>query len=161
MGVIISDFRKEHGFLNTFFDRDGLVEYDGLVYRSVEAAFQAAKLVGPTEEETRKLREPFQTITPREAKLAGSKIQRSDWDKIKLQVMYDITYSKFLRNRDLRRRLIRTGGFQLINGNTKHDNFYGECMCNKCKNKAKANHLGKILMQVRDRLIFEEDTGVI
>ena len=40
----------------------------------------------------------------------------------------------------------------LIKGNSYHDNYWGSYSCKKCAGKPKLNWLGKILMDVRDKL---------
>ena len=40
----------------------------------------------------------------------------------------------------------------LIEGNTWHDNYWGDCSCNRCKSKSGENMLGILLMELRDKL---------
>ena len=40
----------------------------------------------------------------------------------------------------------------LIEGNYWHDNYWGNCLCPKCKEIEGQNQLGKILMKVRSTL---------
>lgn len=58
-------------------------------------------------------------------------------------------FSRGTRYRDL---LDQTKGEQIIEGNIWHDNFWGNCSCNKrpeCVKEGK-NHLGMLLMKIRD-----------
>ena len=67
--------------------------------------------------------------------------------------MYEICKAKFLQNEDLRIRLLATGDEYLEEGTTGwHDNYWGNCECEKCKNIEGKNTLGKILMRVRKEL---------
>ena len=54
------------------------------------------------------------------------------------------------KNPSLRERLLKTDECELIEGNYWHDNFWGMCTCDHCKDKAKHNHLGKLLMKIRN-----------
>lgn len=65
--------------------------------------------------------------------------------------MYDILKTKFSDD-DLKARLLLTGDKKLIEGNTWHDNFWGDCTCKKCETVERKNTLGKLLMKLRDEL---------
>lgn len=141
----------EYGFLSNFYIAP--VKYEGMMYMSNEAAFQAAKIKMNTNEVTDTFREPFTHMTPSKAKQAGRRCQlRPDWEIIKDQVMYEVVKDKFTRNPELRAKLLATGDAELIEGTTWHDNYWGNCSCEKCKNKHGRNQLGKTLMRVRSEL---------
>lgn len=63
--------------------------------------------------------------------------------------MEEILRMKFTQNTKLRKRLLATRNERLVEGNTWHDNFWGECYCPHCENKVGLNHLGKLLMEIR------------
>lgn len=141
----IAAFSGEHRFLSNFW----LVEIEmpprwrlpvdfGLKYRSTEHAYQAVK----TLDEGDRLWVQ-QARTAGEAKKRGSQVTlRGDWDNIKLDVMWDLIVEKF-SHPDLRERLLGTGDAELIEGNHWGDTFWGVCRGEG------ANHLGRILMDVR------------
>ena len=142
---MIREFRGQYYFLSNFFNAP--VTYQGVSYKNNEAAFQSVKL------ENIKDREAFSNLDPSSAKHLGRKVNlRADWENIKLNVMYDIVKAKFSQNEKLKQLHLATGDKELIEGNTWHDNTYGNCFCPKCQNKKGINHLGKILMQVRSEL---------
>ena len=58
---------------------------------------------------------------------------------------------KFYQNPELLQKLIDTGDEELVEGNTWHDNFWGNCTCEKCRDIPGENHLGKILMDIRKK----------
>jgi ribA/ribD-fused uncharacterized protein len=94
----------------------------------------------------------FET-TPGVAKRRGKEITlRSDWSEVRYGIMVEIQRAKFTQHCGLRQKLQETGDAILIEGNNWHDNTWGECSCDGCKNKEKQNLLGKALMQVRDEL---------
>ena len=138
----ISDFHRDgYEFLSNFYEAP--VTYEGLTYLNVEAAFQAQKVFGDEE------RMQFCSLPPNKAKRRGRRVQlRSDWEEVKVGLMYEIVKAKFEQNPDLAQRLIATGDKKLIEGNTWGDTFWGI----NIKTGAGENHLGKILMRIREEL---------
>ena len=61
-------------------------------------------------------------------------------------------FMKFGQNNDLREKLFKTGDLLLVEGNYWHDNYWGDCFCDKCKGRKGENFLGRILMNVRTML---------
>ena len=70
--------------------------------------------------------------------------------QVKDKVMLNFLRIKFM-NAELRDKLLETGDSVLIEGNTWHDNYWGNCSCAKCKDIEGKNMLGRLLMQVRER----------
>lgn len=167
----IDKFDGEYSFLSNFYDAP--VWYEGLLYQNNEAAFQAAKNVADDNDVRRELslsnkpydktsqhyrdikkevmtaemRMPYTSMHPSEAKRNGRHCKlRPDWEEVKYDVMHQIVMNKFYGNKELAQKLIDTGDAVLIEGNTWNDTTWGVC-----KGKGE-NHLGKILMSVRDCL---------
>jgi hypothetical protein len=72
--------------------------------------------------------------------------------------MYDLVFEKFSQWKNLKEMLLKTGNSHIEEGNYWHDNFWGNCRCGNrdgrrpdCLLQGK-NHLGIILMDVRDEL---------
>ena len=148
---MIDNFSEKHFFLSNFYNV--YVEYDGMIYCSTEAAFQAAKTMDMAE------RARIARLSPSDAKRAGRRLQlRPDWESVKDSVMYDVCFAKFTTNDSfrLRERLLETEDEELIEGNTWHDNYWGNCTCDKCKDIPGRNQLGKTLMRIRDELRSED-----
>lgn len=144
---VIDNFSDEYAFLSNFYPC--AVEHDGLVYRSAEAAFQAAKCANPND------RLPFIFLSPGESKRKGRAVTlRADWETVKVGIMYDICKTKFRSNIDLKNSLIETNGIRLVEGNWWKDYFWGVC------DGRGENELGKILMALREEFIWEE-TGEV
>jgi ribA/ribD-fused uncharacterized protein len=134
----IKGFQGEHRFLSNFYPC--IVAFDGLVYQSSEAAYQAQKAV---DEE---VRGRFTTINAREARTLGRHIiLRTDWEMEKLNVMYRILREKFSKE-PLQGMLLSTKDAYLEETNYWHDTFWG------VYNGKGENHLGRLLMLVRDEL---------
>ena len=136
----IDSFSGEYEFLSNFYPCQIL--YDGVEYRSAEAAFQAAKFP-PAE------RYQFTMMMPGEAKKTGRKGSLpKDWDERRLDVMREVVARKFMQNPELAVKLIATGDAELIEGNWWGDDFWGA----DSKTGVGENHLGKLLMELRDEL---------
>lgn len=137
----ITSFRGRFEFLSNFYEAP--LEYDGLQFGSGEAAFQAQKCTNRNEKLS------FQTMRPSEAKRAGRKVLlRPDWEQVKLQLMEEIVRAKFTQNTDLAQMLLATEDRLIQEGNTWHDVFWGVDI----KSGEGENHLGKILMNLRNEL---------
>lgn len=139
--TIINSFRDKYFFLSNFYPCQ--VEFEGMTYPSVEAAFQAAKTLDVAK------REKFQHLPPEKAKAAGRKVLlREDWEEIKEDIMYQLLLSKF-SDPSLKSLLEETSPARLVEGNTWHDNYFGVCSCPKCAAKEHKNRLGALLQKVR------------
>ena len=139
----IHRFRGEYYFLSNFYECP--VKYNGYLFNSVEAAFQASK------SDIVDLR--FCTMSPGKARSEGYKLKlREDWEEVKDSIMKDILLAKFMLNKELSDKLIATGDALLIEGNTWHDNYWGVCTCGTCAFEDRKNKLGVLLMEVRAEL---------
>jgi hypothetical protein len=133
-------FSGEYSFLSNFHPSPVLM--DGQQYPTVEHAFQAAKTNSVAE------RQVIQMIsTPGQAKRQGRKVTlRGEWEVIKLGVMLQLLRRKFDPDSVLAYELLATGDKELIETNTSNDTYWGVC------GGKGENHLGKLLMQVRNEL---------
>lgn len=167
---MIAGFRDEYRFLSNFYNAP--VTYNGVTYKNSEAAFQAAKFLHLTPDIIRATISPsvidgcgfdltddrcvehaFATMSARDAKKLGRKLPlRPDWEDVKFDIMREIVYNKFVNNPHLKCMLIATGNEQLVERNRWHDNIWGDCTCDICKNRTGKNMLGVILMETRARL---------
>lgn len=143
----IDRFRGEYAFLSNFWEAP--VTYQGLTYGSNEAAFQAQKCM--TEEE----KQAFTEMRPAKSKKAGRQVLlRPDWETVKVDIMEELVRAKFTQNEDLKWRLIGTGDACIEEGNTWHDTCWGV----DAKTGIGQNHLGRILMKIRDELQEKENS---
>ena len=138
---------KWYSFSNFSYDP---VVYEDIWYPTSEHAFQAAKTFDIAE------RQRIASLpSPREAKAAGRKVVlRPDWEDVKYDIMVEILRDKFSeRNPQARQTLLDSGTEYLEEGNTWHDNCWGNCRCARCINIEGTNFLGQALMQVRGEII--------
>lgn len=138
MPKTIKQFQGEYRWLSNFYEAP--TKFEGLMFSSNEAAFQAAKTLDIDRRRT------MLQMPPNEAKRTGrGLLLRPDWEEIKNQVMHDICLSKFVENIDLRLKLVKTGDAILIEGNTWGDKYWGVDL----ETGVGQNHLGLILMDIR------------
>ncbi len=135
----ITTFHGEYRFLSNFWPAE--VKSCGWTYRTVEHAYQAAK--------SDQLMDRLmiqKCKTPGQAKRAGKRITLcSRWacPEERIATMLTLLRSKFSAE-PLKALLEETGDAILIEGNTFGDCFWGVCA------GVGENHLGKLLMQVRE-----------
>ena len=153
--IMIEKFEGRWRFLSNFYECE--IEHQGIIYKSVEAFYVAMKCNNEQMLQGRHytigdFREMIARLpSPGMVKKIGQQMQvRKDWSEKKLEFMNWAVREKF-KNEQLKELLLSTEDMPLIEGNVWHDNFYGQCSCIKCKNKGN-NHLGKILMKVRDEV---------
>lgn len=141
---MINSFVGPCRFLSNFYPSE--ITYEGITYPTVEHAFQASKTT------ILSLRAGMALLpTPDEAKKAGRKLAlRADWEDIKDQVMEDCVRLKFAIP-ELKEKLLATGDEELVEGTWWHDQYWGICFCDLHQGKGE-NHLGKILMKIREEL---------
>ena len=150
---MIDRFEGAYEFLSNYYDPCP-VEYKNLTYRNSEAAYQAQKC------RYSELMELFTELYPDDAKKWGKRVTPvPKWDEKRAEVMRKIVHAKFSQHPELATQLIGTGDEDLVEGNTWHDNFFGDCRCPKCKGIIGQNWLGLILMDERDRLKAEDGHG--
>lgn len=135
----ISNFSGTYRFLSNFYPCT--IEYEGLVYPSVEHAYQAAKTMSTLS----KLRIK-NASSARDAKAIGRRVTlRGDWEEMKVNTMRQLLTIKF-SNQNLKNQLLKTLPNHLIEGNTWNDTYWGAC------NGIGNNKLGILLMEIRTNI---------
>jgi ribA/ribD-fused uncharacterized protein len=136
---IIDRFVGDYGFLNNFYP--SAFHWNGKLWKTVEHAYQAGKT-----HNINQINLIHSAPTPNIAKRLGqSIIKRPDWDQYKLSFMEELIELKF-NNPFLAHKLLETGDAILIQNNKWGDRFFGVYQ------GAGMNHLGLILMKVRENL---------
>ena len=134
------------------------VRYENLTYPTVEHAYVAAKSLDRT------FRRDVALMPANKAGVAkkwGRTVKlRTDWEKVKLGIMENLLFQKFGPKAEVLKiasvilgpykLLIETGDQLLVEGNFWHDNFWGNCLCDKCMKIKGENHLGLLLMKIRE-----------
>ena len=146
---MIDNFRGNYRFLSNFYILQYPIHWCGINYPSSEHFYQAMKTLDY------ELRVYISQIKEcRDAKkFGGELLLRPDWDFVDELIMETAVFLKFNINPHLTNRLAATAGKTLIEGNTWHDNYWGDCRCAKCVNKTGLNKLGQILMNTRQKML--------
>lgn len=119
----------------------------GTKWPTVEHYYQAQKFVGTADAVL--IPVIYAAQTPADAAALGrdqTRQVRPDWEKVKTMVMREAVLKKFLTHKDIQAILISTGD-ELIVENSQTDYYWG---CGG--DKTGQNHLGKILMGVRQEI---------
>lgn len=154
----IDDFRGRWFFLSNFYPCE--ITHRGIKYPTVEHYYVAMKIKGSvfiggvqfTEADAREYVSLLKT--PAEAKKFGRIVEvRPDWNGVKLVVMDWGLRLKYSPGTPLAEMLLSTGEEELVEGNNWGDVFWGKV------NGKGENHLGKILMRIREELKEMDGTG--
>jgi len=141
---VIDNFSDYFDFLNNEFPCE--VYYQGLVYRSVSHAYQAAR---STQQHIRE--KILRADTLEELyDIAGKVEDPANWQNDRLRVMEKLLRDKFRRNRDLQDQLKATGTRELINTYWEYSTsnvFWGVF-----EGKGQ-NQLGRLLSSIRSDII--------
>jgi ribA/ribD-fused uncharacterized protein len=137
----IIEFRGDYRWLSNF--SPCKIILDGLEYKSVEHAYVSAKSDDPewkitcqTEESAGKLKRLGQKLPIKE-----------NWDALKISIMKQCLDQKFDQE-PYKSNLISTGNVDIEEGNNWNDTFWGIDL----KTGIGKNMLGKMIMEIRDRL---------
>jgi len=152
---MILQFRGEYGYLSNFAECE--IDYNGYVYPSTEHAFMAQKsdeqvLHGDHPDKLKWIAWAEHCaiggFSAGEIKRQAREVElRPDWNEVKLQVMEDVLRIKF-NQEPFKSKLIATGTQEIQEGNSWGDKFWGVDL----KTGVGENHLGKLLMKIRDEL---------
>lgn len=152
MSYVIPKFEGEYRFLSNFAPtpiaaraESGAYEID---FPTAEHMFQALKYKAI--EPVRGMRSQYvhsivANPDPNHAKKMGRKVKIdvAKWDSIKIEMMRQTVWEKFLQNQNLVQPLLDTDSAMLVEGNTWGDTFWGRV------DGRGYNLLGSILMEVR------------
>ena len=118
---------------------DKALEYDGIEYHTVENFFHAMK----TKDILERMR--ISKLSPNDSKRAGRKLKlRPNWDTTRLDVMEFGLRHKFAPGTSWHQKLMETGEEEIVEFNNWGDRYWG-----KTEDGIGENHLGKILMKLR------------
>jgi len=146
--MMIKEFQGEYRYLSNFYPCE--IEYEGIIFDSVEKAYQSAKTNDP------KLREEISLLdSPGKAKRFfrnRKKDVREDWHEVKYSIMRDLLHKKFVENDYFLRKLLSTGNSDIQEGNFWGDKEWGVDL----KTGEGKNILGKMIMEIRKEIREEE-----
>lgn len=131
------------------------IKMEGVVYPSVEHAYQAAKVLDNDRERNRLAALELAGAAKREGRKVAC---RPDWDNVKLGVMGVLCLQKFTIHEDCRELLLMTGDAELREGNDWKDTYWG--LVFQQGEWRGQNNLGKTLMGIREVLLRMSGAGV-
>lgn len=143
----ITRFVGVYTFLSNFYPcPNPITGRNGWLFRDVETAYQAEKPPATEEGEVWAARIRVASTAGRAKKLGSKCPLRDDWTaETKIAIMYGLCLQKF--NQDLMKAmLLETEDAEIVEGNYWGDTFWGKCA------GVGDNHLGEILMAIRDGL---------
>lgn len=136
----INQFKGDYTFLGNRFPCR--FNWRGLAYGSAEAAFQSSKCVGESE------RKVFASCSADTAAQKGKDlVPYTGWEEEQLDIMESILQAKFGQDPAMMKKLADTGKSILINGNSKHETYWGVDLYSW----EGENNLGKLLMKIREK----------
>lgn len=139
MTIDVLEFKDKFRWLSNFYPCR-IMGPGNFPYSSLEHAYQASKSLNPQDWEV-----IFWAESPGKAKKIGQTLSiRNDWSDIKLAIMSNLLRQKFKPGHFLD-MLLEIDGI-IVEGNHWGDKFWGVDI----KTRVGQNHLGKILMQIRD-----------
>lgn len=151
---MIDGFSGEYNFLSNFYPVT--IFWKGNKFPTVEHAYVASKSLDPNFWHRIAMLGPGHVG---KAKKLGKTIKlRQDWNQVKLQLMEEFLRQKFSGN-NLRMKLLSTLPHQLVEGNYWHDNYWGDCACNRCIDILGKNMLGELLMKIRGEIDEDSRNG--
>lgn len=144
---VIDRFADDYHFLSSFYMKK--LEYQGVIYKSAEHAYQAMKALKAEERQQIRL-----APTAAQAKRLGRKCDSNveQWDRSKFEIMRAILRQKFKADSVLADQLLATGTKMLIEGNDWNDQYWGMIWNPHTRSWLGSNYLGMLLMTRRAEL---------
>ena len=139
----ITEFQGKYRFLSNFYPIDIFDRTSGLIFPTVEHAYQASKERNP-----KYWAGIHDCQSPGGAKRMGmDAICYKGWKQQRISIMLELLRQKFIQH-ELRYNLLDTGDAMLVEGNRWGDTFWGVDM----RVMEGKNFLGFLLMQVREEM---------
>lgn len=149
MNDFIGFYPREFSVFDNFSSFRVLV--DGVLYCTVEHAYQAYRFLETAPELAKEITESYSAHEAQKIAYANKDKQRKDWDEIKVDVMEKLLRLKLEQNPYVKRKLLQTKNYLICEDSPK-DSFWGIG-----PNRDGRNELGKLWMKLRDELKNQEN----
>lgn len=137
----IYGFKEEYRWLSNFATLETPIMMYGIKFYTTEQLYQACKCKRMDQFVL------FDGLTAAESKKFGRTVEmRRDWNRIRIPVMHRIQMIKYTQPK-FNALLAQTSGLYIEETNDWGDVFFGVC------NGVGENHLGKIIMDIRDNYL--------
>ncbi len=143
-GEFIGFYPREFFVFDNFSSFRVLV--DGVLYCTVEHAYQAIKFLQTAPEIAQQITDCYSAHDAQKIAYANKDRQRKDWDDVKLGVMEKLLRLKLEQNPYVKKKLLETGNLIICEDSPK-DSFWGIGA-----NRDGRNELGKLWMKLRSEL---------
>lgn len=118
--------------------------YKDILYHTVEHAYHSSKF--DDENIKKEIQNAKSPLLAHELGLKYKSGRKSDWDQIKVDVLYEIIKEKVSQHEEVKNTLLSTGDDEIVEDNP-NDEFWGNG-----KDGNGQNNTGKILMRIRREL---------
>lgn len=119
---------------------------DGVLYSTVEHAYQAYKFIESAPEIAKEIMDSYSAHDAQKIAYANRDKQRKDWGEVKLDVMEKLLRLKLEQNPYVKKKLLQTKNYLICEDSPK-DSFWGIG-----PNRDGRNELGKLWMKLRAEL---------
>lgn len=143
-GEFIGFYPREFFVFDNFSSFRVLV--DGVLYCTVEHAYQAIKFLQTAPEIAQQITDCYSAHDAQKIAYANKDKQRKDWDDVKLDIMEKLLRLKLEQNPYVKKKLLETGNLIICEDSPK-DSFWGIGA-----NRDGRNELGKLWMKLRSEL---------
>lgn len=126
------------------------IEYNGVLYSTVEEAYQALGFIDSAPEVYEKI---LNSRSAHEAKKIAheyKELRRQDWESVKVSIMEELLRAKLEQHPYVRKKLVETKSYPLVE-DSPVDNYYG---CGLDRNGG--NVLGKLWEKLRTELQMKQ-----
>ena len=144
----IADFTGDFAFLSPLFECK--VNYKGYQFPSFQHAFEASKITSRADAHL--IQQIIDTKHIREVKRFLKHLDLNEWKERSMMIAEDIMRDKFIRNRNIRTKLMETGRRTIVYCNDFGDHVWGMSKEFKGQNK-----LGKVIEKIRSEIESGED----
>lgn len=148
---VIVNFTGDHAFMSNslVLSPNRRVAYEGILYPSVDHAYQAAKTLDTHQ------REFIASVSaPNVARiLANHLVRRPDWLDVRLGIMRELIYVKFAANaNEFMPKLLATGHQFIAYNDPKKDPFWGAVYNESTGEWSGHNYIGKAIIALRTHI---------
>ncbi|MBR3132589.1 MAG: NADAR family protein [Clostridia bacterium] len=144
MNDIIGFYPREFYCLDNF--SSFKVLYKGVLYSSVEEAYQTLGFVESCPEVAIKIKNSYSAHEAQKIAYINKDKRQKDWDNIKVSVMEELLRAKIQQNPYVKKKLLETKDYIIVEDSPK-DSFWGWG-----KDRNGENNLGKLWMKLRDEI---------
>ena len=125
------------------------IEFDGVLYQTVEHAYQALKFIDTNKDVYNKIVNATSAYNAMTIAHDYKEYQNPDWDNIKLEIMEKLLWTKVDQHPYVKQKLLSSKNYMLCE-DSPYDYFWGIG-----ENRTGENNLGKLWMKIREKIANE------